>query len=80
LWQPGCIQGYVQDRWQDLGYLEGLAAAHAHFREIKGTGVLGIFPFGQESATLKVPAVMLANSMSSSKQVQACSLHGLFVV
>ncbi|KAL0027478.1 hypothetical protein WJX77_004246 [Trebouxia sp. C0004] len=30
-----------------------LTAAHAHFREIKGTGVLGIFPFGQESTTLK---------------------------
>ncbi len=37
--------------------LRDLAAAHAHFREIKGTGVLGIFPFGQESTTLKVPAV-----------------------
>jgi len=34
--------------------LRDLAAAHGHFREIKGTGVLGIFPFGQESNTLKV--------------------------
>lgn len=33
--------------------LKDLAAAHAHFKEIKGTGVLGIFPFGQESTTLK---------------------------
>ena len=42
--------------------LRDLAAAHVHFGEIKGTGVLGIFPFGQESTTLKVPAVTLANS------------------
>ena len=42
--------------------LRDIAAAHAHFKEIKGTGVLGIFPFGQESTTLKVPAVVQANS------------------
>ncbi|KAL0050238.1 hypothetical protein WJX82_007023 [Trebouxia sp. C0006] len=33
--------------------LRDLTAAHAHFKEIKGTGVLGIFPFGHESTTLK---------------------------
>lgn len=41
--------------------LRDLTAAHTCFREIKGTGVLGIFPFGQESTTLKVPAVMQAS-------------------
>lgn len=42
--------------------LRDLAAAHADFREIKGTGVLAIFPFGQESTTLKVPTAVQANS------------------
>ena len=33
--------------------LRDLAAAHAHFKEIKETGVLGIFPFGQGANSLK---------------------------
>ena len=34
--------------------LKDLAAAHAYFKEIKDTGVLAIFPFGQQANTLKV--------------------------
>ena len=44
--------------------LRDLTAAHAHFKEIKGTGVLGIFPFGHESTTLKVPTVVQAKFIS----------------
>lgn len=53
----GSLEAY-QDMFKTSGKswatLRDLAAAHAHFKEIKGTGVLGIFPFGQESNTLKV--------------------------
>ena len=37
--------------------LKDLAAAHSYFKEIKGTGVLGIFPFGQQANTLQVSVI-----------------------
>ena len=51
-----------QEAFQDMFRTEGkpwaslkdLTAAHSYFKEIKGTGVLGIFPFGNQANTLQV--------------------------
>ena len=60
--ESGFFQCGSEEAYRDMFRADGkswatlrdLSAAHGHFKEIKETGVLGIFPFGQGSNTLKV--------------------------